>query len=102
MDQLSEAVEFVNMYIDLNFDKSIHIVGDYDVDGICATAIMYHGLTRMGCEVTTRLPRRFSEGYGLSEKIIDEIDDGLIITVDNGIAAYKAIEKQRKKVFLLL
>lgn len=97
MDQLSEAVEFVNMYIDLNFAKSIHIVGDYDVDGICATAIMYHGLTRMGCEVTTRLPRRFSEGYGLSEKIIDEIDDGLIITVDNGIAAYKAIEKAKKK-----
>ena len=32
MDQLSEAVEFVNMYIDLNFAKSIHIVGDYDVD----------------------------------------------------------------------
>ena len=50
------------------------------------------GLRRVGIHASTRLPKRFSEGYGLSKKIIDEIDSGVIITVDNGIAAYDAIK----------
>lgn len=73
------------------------IVGDYDVDGLCATAIMYWGLKRFGIEAKTRIPRRFSEGYGLSEKIIDEINEGVVITVDNGIAAISAIQKAKAK-----
>ena len=51
----------------------------------------------LGVQVTTRLPKRFSEGYGLSEKIIDEIDSGLLITVDNGISSRKAIKKAKNK-----
>ena len=78
-------------------DEPIHIVGDYDADGITATTIMVVGLKRYGLNPSYRLPRRFSEGYGLSEKIIDEIEEGVIITVDNGIAALPAVKKAKEK-----
>ena len=90
---LSEAVDLLKK----NISKTIHIIGDYDSDGINATAIMYHGLNYYGFKTTVRLPLRFSEGYGLSEKIIDEIDDGIILTVDNGIAAIDAVKKAKQK-----
>ena len=44
-----------------------------------------------------RLPKRHIEGYGLNEKIIDEIDEGIMITVDNGIAALTAVKKAKEK-----
>lgn len=75
----------------------VWVVGDYDCDGVAATAIMYIGLCRFGIKPKVRLPKRFSEGYGLSEKIIDEIDQGLVITVDNGIAAAGSIKKAKEK-----
>ena len=78
-------------------NEEIHIIGDYDVDGISATLIMLYGLFMAGIPAKYRLPRRFSEGYGLSEKIIDEITNGVVITVDNGIAAHNAIKKAKKK-----
>lgn len=78
--------------------EPITVVGDYDVDGVCATAIMVQGLRKFtGKEIKYRLPKRFSEGYGLSTKIIDEIDEGVVITVDNGIAAVDAIKKAKEK-----
>lgn len=91
--QLTEAVDCLK----LHKSEPITIVGDYDCDGICATAILYWGLKYFGVDAKTRLPHRFSEGYGLSEKIIDEIDSGLVITVDNGIAALDAIKKAKEK-----
>ena len=79
-------------------DKPIHIIGDYDCDGIMSSAIMKIGLTAFGCSnVSVRIPKRFSEGYGLSEKIISEISEGLIITVDNGISAVDAVKKAKEK-----
>lgn len=101
--QLNEAVEFTKSYLMLNDGTVITVIGDYDVDGIVATTNMYWGLVayikqnKINATVKTRLPKRFSEGYGLSEKIVDEIDDGLIITVDNGIAAIPAIKKAKEK-----
>ena len=81
----------------------ITIVGDYDCDGICASAIMKIAINKLGGKnVTVRLPKRFSEGYGLSEKIVDEIDEGLLITVDNGITAFDAIEKAKEKGLTVL
>lgn len=85
-------------------NRHIHIVGDYDVDGICGTAIAYKGLTayieKVGSKsaVTPRLPKRQSEGYGLSQKIVEEIPEGsLLLTVDNGIVAFDAIKLAKKK-----
>lgn len=74
----------------------IRIVGDYDVDGVCASYILKKSITLMGGDVDVRLPDRVSEGYGINEIIIDEAyNEGveLIVTCDNGIAAYKEIEK---------
>lgn len=83
-------------------DEPIQIIGDYDTDGICATAIMENGLRRAGIHAQTRLPRRFSEGYGLSVKIINEIESGVVITVDNGIAAREAIRVAKEKGLVVI
>lgn len=97
VDQLEEAVTFAKNWMMLNDDETITIVGDYDVDGIVSTDILYEAFKKINRTPVTRLPRRFSEGYGLSEKIIDEIAEGLLITVDNGIAALPAIKKAKAK-----
>lgn len=95
IDGLDKAAEMIREAI--NDDAPITIVGDYDVDGICASTILFLTLKHLGKEPVVRLPRRFSEGYGLSEKIVDEISSGLLITVDNGIAAVDAIQKAKDK-----
>ena len=78
-------------------NELITIVGDYDVDGVTASSIMYLTLKELGANVRVRLPRRLSEGFGLSEKIVDEITEGVILTVDNGIAAINPILKAKEK-----
>ena len=95
IDGITDAATLLNMAGCKN--DTITIVGDYDADGICATSILSLVFKEKGWNFTTRLPKRFSEGYGLSESIIDEIDSGLLITVDNGIAASDAINKAKEK-----
>jgi len=75
----------------------ITIVGDFDADGIDATAILAMTLNAIGLKPNVRLPKRMSEGFGLSVKIVDEIKEGILITVDNGIAAVEAIKKAKEK-----
>ena len=78
--------------------KIIWIIGDYDCDGIMASSILKLTFETLGYKVTVRLPKRFSEGYGLSEKIVQEIPkNAVIITVDNGIAAASAIKLAKEK-----
>lgn len=77
--------------------KQITIVGDYDADGITASASLAFALKSLGANVRVRLPKRLSEGFGLSTKIVNEIDSGLVITVDNGIVAFEAIELAKSK-----
>jgi single-stranded-DNA-specific exonuclease len=74
----------------INSQEKITIVGDYDVDGIVSTTIMVEFFNKIGIKVDWIVPNRFEHGYGLSSKIIDKINDGLIITVDNGISAIEA------------
>lgn len=82
---------------------AIRIVGDYDIDGICASYIMAYscGHVYKKKPVKVRLPRRFSEGYGFNQTIADEIKEKdvpgtLIITVDNGITAGSLLEELEK------
>ncbi len=80
--------------------KTVYVFGDYDVDGVCASAIINIGMASIGYgeKTVVRLPRRFLEGYGVSEKAINEFEDGqILITVDNGIAAISAIKKAKQK-----
>lgn len=80
--------------------KRINIFADYDVDGQCSGAIFDIGFNACGCSylVNIRFPRRFSEGYGVSAKAVEEFGDGeLLITVDNGISAIEAIQRAKEK-----
>lgn len=70
--------------------QKIRIVGDYDVDGVMATYILYTGLTTCGANVDYEIPERIRDGYGINLSIIKKSkEDGIdtIITCDNGIAA---------------
>ncbi len=77
----------------------IRIVGDYDIDGICSTYLLYQGLRRCGAVVDYQIPERIKDGYGINESIIRQADtDGIdtIITCDNGIAALEQIRMAKE------
>lgn len=87
-----EAAELLQRKI--REQKKIRIIGDYDIDGIFATYILYHGLTACGAVADYALPHRINDGYGLSEKLISEACEAgcdTILTCDNGIAAASEI-----------
>jgi single-stranded-DNA-specific exonuclease len=74
-------------------NEKIVIYGDYDVDGITSTSLLYKGLTFFNAKVTALLPTR-EDGYGLTEKAIEKVlplSPSLIITVDNGSNAHEAL-----------
>lgn len=75
--------------------KAIRIISDYDVDGIMSNYILYDGLRSLGAEVSYEIPDRVADGYGINERMIREAHEAgidTIITCDNGIAAFPAIE----------
>ena len=80
--------------------KTVVVYGDYDADGICATAIMWEALHGLGVKVWPFIPHREEHGYGLSikgiEAMIAERRPSLVVTVDNGIVATKAAEKLKQ------
>ena len=82
------------LYAAIREKKQIRIIGDYDVDGICSTYVLYHALQLLGASVSYRIPHRIKDGYGLNEEIIRECSGQqveVIVTCDNGIAAAKEI-----------
>ena len=82
------------LYAAIREKKRIRIIGDYDVDGICSTYVLYHALQLLGTSVSYRIPHRIKDGYGLNEDIIRECSTEqveVIVTCDNGIAAAKEI-----------
>ena len=79
--------------------EQIVIYGDYDVDGMCATAILYDALTKFGLKVETYTPDRFSEGYGLNMAAmrgLTKTDAKLVITVDCGSMSHDEIDVANK------
>ena len=80
------AVDLLGQALDTGRRVVVH--GDYDVDGISATALMLHGLADLGLSAEHYLPSRFVEGYGLSRAAIETIAEGgdaLLVTVDCGV-----------------
>ena len=75
----------------LDEGETIAVFGDFDVDGMTSTCLLTLALRRLGGDVHPFIPRRFGEGYGLSrealERVTGDCSPGLLITVDNGIAA---------------
>ncbi len=93
LKDMDRAIEILIAGISQN--KKIRVIGDYDVDGICATQILRKGLIEAGGCVDVAIPHRMKDGYGLNDSLIeDAANEGveLIITCDNGIAAASQIE----------
>ncbi len=80
-------------------DERIAIYGDYDADGVTATALLVQFLRRLGAQVRGYIPNRFEEGYGLNNEALSSLrEDGvsLVITVDCGIRSPAEAEHARK------
>ncbi|MCR4955107.1 MAG: single-stranded-DNA-specific exonuclease RecJ [Lachnospiraceae bacterium] len=78
--------------------RKIRIIGDYDIDGVTASYILYRGIDYCKGEVSASIPDRIVDGYGINERLIDcAKEDGIdtIITCDNGISAMDAIKKAK-------
>lgn len=74
--------------------KKIRVIGDYDIDGVMATYILYKGILRCGGIISTQIPDRMKDGYGMNDHLIEQAHDAgvdTIITCDNGIAALDEI-----------
>ena len=72
----------------------IAICGDYDADGMTSTALLLRALRHLGANVDYAIPSRMKDGYGINKRIVEEFAAtgvGVILTVDNGIAAYDPI-----------
>lgn len=79
--------------------QKIAICGDYDADGMTSTALLIRALRFLGAKADYAIPSRMVEGYGLNERIVEEFyrdGVGLILTVDNGIAAHAPIARARE------
>lgn len=93
MADMQKAVECIHSAID-NFQK-IAVYGDYDADGVTATAMLYSYLESCGANVMFYIPEREGEGYGLNLGAIDTLHEqqvDLIVTVDNGISSVAEVE----------
>ena len=88
----------------LQWDMPVVIVGDYDADGVTATAILVKLLHHFGVSPRAIIPRRFTNGYGITHSLVEGISHSLLITVDNGIAAVEPIQaaKAAGNVVLIL
>lgn len=90
---MSGAVELMKNSI--NNNEKILIVGDYDVDGVISTYVLYTAISKCGGNVSFHIPDRIKEGYGINESIIRKASDDnvdIIITCDNGIAAIEQVK----------
>ncbi len=90
--EMKEAVSRINMALEK--DQEIIIYGDYDADGVTATALLDEALREIGASVNVYFPDRFSEGYGLNHHAVEYIaasDTKLLITVDCGVRAVEEV-----------
>ena len=83
-------------------NRKIVVFGDYDCDGVCATAILVKTLKALGAEVAPFLPERLSEGYGMSDASVarmlaDNPGVSLVVTVDNGINSVEPVAELKAK-----
>ena len=93
---INKAIERISKAI--KTQEEIIIYGDYDADGICATAILWECLYSFTKNVKPYIPNRFEEGYGLKAESLKKLkiqnpNVKLVVTVDNGIVANEAVKK---------
>ena len=89
LDLLVEAIDA---------QQKILICGDYDADGMTSTALLMRSLRYLGAQVDYAIPSRMDEGYGINQRIVEDfhaVGGSIILTVDNGIAAYEPVARAR-------
>ena len=102
-EELPGIVEAADFILDsVVYRRKIVVFGDYDCDGICATAILSRTLRALGGTVSEFIPNRLTEGYGMSEASIarmlkDNPGVGLVVTVDNGINSVAEVTNLKRK-----
>lgn len=97
LPDMQAAAQRVNRALD-SFER-IAVFGDYDTDGVTATAIVYSYLESHGANVLFALPDRQADGYGIHPQAVERLSGQgvqLIITVDNGISAFAAAERAQE------
>lgn len=100
---LNDAIKAVNLIKKvIKNNEKIVIYSDYDTDGACGAAVAYMILKELGADVDYYTNDRFTQGYGMCISGIDEVltlypEASLILTIDNGIVAYDAIDYAKSK-----
>jgi len=103
MKGVTEAVARIDQALAAN--EKITVYGDYDVDGITASSLLYLYLKGRGARVATYIPKRKSEGYGLNDDALKNIyEEGttLLITVDCGISGVHEVENAPKDMDIII
>jgi single-stranded-DNA-specific exonuclease len=98
LGDVGEACERIRAAVAAGRQICVH--GDYDVDGICATAVAVLYLRELGADVRWHLPSRFEEGYGVSSDTLGRLADegvGLVLTVDCGITAVEEVADAKRR-----
>lgn len=105
-EQMPGAMDAARLLADaVRENQKITIYGDYDVDGITGTAVLWHALTALGANVDFYVPHRLEEGYGLNPDAVAKLaDDGteMIVSVDCGVTAVDAARVARQRNVRLL
>ena len=97
MKDMQKAAFILRQKIDEG--KLIKVIGDYDVDGVMSTYILYRGITLLGGKAGYRIPHRVQDGYGMRSYMAEEAaEEGYdtIITCDNGISAVPAVKRAKE------
>ena len=97
---MTEAVQVILPF--LHTKRKIVVFGDYDADGVCASAILVTALRRLGGNAEAFIPHRFGEGYGMTAASLKRLwcehaDAALVVTVDNGISSPDEVAKLKVK-----
>ena len=97
---MTEAVQVILPF--LHTKRKIVVFGDYDADGVCASAILVTALRRLGGNAEAFIPHRFGEGYGMTSASLERLwcehaDAALVVTVDNGISSPDEVAKLKVK-----
>lgn len=103
MKDMTKTVERIERAIAAG--EQITVYGDYDVDGITASSLLYIYLRERGARVATYIPKRKSEGYGLNDEALQSIADGgtaLVITVDCGISGLHEVENAPQSLDIII
>jgi single-stranded-DNA-specific exonuclease len=97
LGDMREACDAIRAAVEAGTKICVH--GDYDADGICATALAVLVLRELGADVSYHLPSRFEEGYGVSAETLERLAGegvGLVLTVDCGVTAVDEVARARE------